>query len=972
DISGATNSTYTANFTDTHAYNCKVRGSGCSDDATDGAATSITWQYEPTFGGITSALDGGIGACTINLAWNAATSACPGPIRYSVYRDTVSPVDTIPANRIAENLSATSYSDTYNLVNGTTYYYVVHAIDLSNSAEDTNTVELSATATFTFGGITSAVSGGLDTCTIDLTWNAATSSCPGPFLYSVYRDTVTPVDTIPANRIVSGVSGTSYADDDTLVNGTTYYYVVHAVDQSSFNEDTNTVEASAAPYGPGGGTQTFLDEDFDTAGIPGTWTIVDGNSDSWTWYEDDSTDPAGCANTDPASPIGGIWATVDSDCNSVDMDEQLITPVINLSTTATVSLEFDHYFNRYGAEYADVDVRSTNTGGVWTNVAQWTADTANPLHSTIDITAQAAGASDVQIRWHYYDANYEWYWYVDNILVTGYVAVACTTGSGCTDPGQPIITGITDLNGCAQSGIQVAYTAGSGATSHDLYRDSNLVVTGYVSGATYNPGDTSSHNYIIRAIDGACYTDSTAVAGTDANNTPGAPVISSVTDLDACAATGVSIVFTAGSGATSHNLWVDGSQAVTGITSPYTYVPGNTSSHSYVVRAINGSCYANSNAVAGTDANNTPGAPVISSVTDLDACAATGVSIVFTAGSGATSHNLWVDGSQTVTGITSPYTYVPGNTSSHSYVVRAINGSCYANSNAMAGTDVNNGVTTAPVISSVTDLDACAATGVSVVFTAGSPASSHNLWVDGSQAVTGITSPYTYVPGDTSSHSYVVRAINGSCYANSNAVAGTDVDDAVITTPVITDITDPDPYTYTGLIITYTAGSPSTSHDLWMDGALLVTGFNSGDTTPAEDGNSHSYFIRAWNNTCYADSLPEMYYPPIPPIPPEITPIDWTDKTTLSWPEETTSTLGYILYRGELANLADLLDTDTDFCTRWTGSSSSDTSATGLSETATGGDCYYYLVTGVNSNGEGSAGEATAGARIVNTTGACP
>ncbi|MBN2384141.1 hypothetical protein JXQ70_14790 [bacterium] len=82
--------------------------------------------------------------------------------------------------------------------------------------------------------------------------------------------------------------------------------------------------------------------------------------------------------------------------------------------------------------------------------------------------------------------------------------------------------------------------------------------------------------------------------------------------------------------------------------------------------------------------------------------------------------------------------------------------------------------------------------------------------------------------------------------------------------------------------------------------------------------------------------------------------------------------MDYILYRGELADLADLLDTDADFCTRWTGSSSSDTSATGLSETATVGDCYYFLVTGVSSTGEGTAGEASAGTRIMNTTGACP
>jgi hypothetical protein len=59
-------------------------------------------------------------------------------------------------------------------------------------------------------------------------------------------------------------------------------------------------------------------------------------------------------------------------------------------------------------------------------VASWAAvDTLNPEHALIDISAQAAGASDVEIRWHYYDADFEWYWYVDN------VSVSYTEPSGC-------------------------------------------------------------------------------------------------------------------------------------------------------------------------------------------------------------------------------------------------------------------------------------------------------------------------------------------------------------------------------------------------------------------------------------------------------------------------------------------------------------------------------------------------------------
>jgi subtilisin-like proprotein convertase family protein len=169
---------------------------------------------------------------------------------------------------------------------------------------------------------------------------------------------------------------------------------------------------------PSSGAGTVLAEGFD-AGIPGTWTIVDGGSSPHTWYADGPVDPLGCTSPDPAIPIAGSWAAVDSDCaGAVDMDEALVTPALDLSFATGAALEFDHYFNRYETETADLDVRSSLTGGSWVNLHSWGNDTANPQHELFDISAQAAGAEDVEIRWHYHGANFEWYWFVDNIQVT--------------------------------------------------------------------------------------------------------------------------------------------------------------------------------------------------------------------------------------------------------------------------------------------------------------------------------------------------------------------------------------------------------------------------------------------------------------------------------------------------------------------------------------------------------------------------
>ncbi len=422
----------------------------------------------------------------------------------------------------------------------------------------------------------------------------------------------------------------------------------------------------------------------------------------------------------------------------------------------------------------------------------------------------------------------------------------------CVDPGMPSITGITDVSPCATSGIQITYTAGSGALSHDLYDNGSLAVTNYASGAVYSPGDNSSHSYVIRAVDGSCFTDSPPQAGTDLNGTPGAPLVTAVNDVSACAQSGIQVVFTDGSGAASHDLYSDGTSVVTGYLSGVTYVPGDTASHSYVVRAVNGTCWTDSNALSGSDADGTPSAPAISSVLDVNGCALSGVTVTYTTGSPATQHDLYVDGSLAQANITSPYVYSPGDTSSHDYVVRAVNGTCHTDSNTLSCSDVNT-APSAPSISSVTDIAPCALTGVTVTFTAGTPATQHDLYVDGGLAQANVSSPFVYNPGNTSNHSFVIKAVNGACTADSNAVNATDAN-GTPSQPSITSIVDNDPTALTGIKVYYNPGSPSTWHNLMKDGSTVKVNYVSGDTYSPGDSNNHSYQIRAINGTCYTTS----------------------------------------------------------------------------------------------------------------------
>jgi PKD repeat protein len=99
------------------------------------------------------------------------------------------------------------------------------------------------------------------------------------------------------------------------------------------------------------------------------------------------------------------------------MDTELRTPAINFSTYAVVTLEFKTFYNSYsGVEVCDVDVSANGAAGPWTNVWTKTAD-YGPATETIDISAVAAGQANVMVRFHYYNAYWDWYWLVDDVII---------------------------------------------------------------------------------------------------------------------------------------------------------------------------------------------------------------------------------------------------------------------------------------------------------------------------------------------------------------------------------------------------------------------------------------------------------------------------------------------------------------------------------------------------------------------------
>ena len=139
----------------------------------------------------------------------------------------------------------TNYDDTA-LAGGTTYYYVVSAVNAGG--ESTNSFQASATTLLAAGLTATAVSASQ----ISLAWNAITNATS----YNVKRSAVSGG---PYSTIATGVTATNYTD--TVPVGMKYYYVVSAV--CGGVETPNSPEATVTlPY-------PWMTQDIGTVGIHG-------------------------------------------------------------------------------------------------------------------------------------------------------------------------------------------------------------------------------------------------------------------------------------------------------------------------------------------------------------------------------------------------------------------------------------------------------------------------------------------------------------------------------------------------------------------------------------------------------------------------------------------------------------------------------------------------------------------------------
>ena len=183
--------------------------------------------------GLTSEVIGG----TVSLNWD---DNIEGDLYgYDIYRSKTSGEDYTRINLVRTKDS--NYTDT-NVAGNNTYYYVVTAVD-TNFNYSYASEEVSAVVppdAIPPAAPTGLAAGGDDGVVL-LNWNNnAEVDING---YNVYRSTTSGSGYVQLND--SFLSSSDYTDYD-VINGTTYYYVVTAVDTSS-NESAYSSQVSAMP-----------------------------------------------------------------------------------------------------------------------------------------------------------------------------------------------------------------------------------------------------------------------------------------------------------------------------------------------------------------------------------------------------------------------------------------------------------------------------------------------------------------------------------------------------------------------------------------------------------------------------------------------------------------------------------------------------------------------------------------------------
>jgi hypothetical protein len=202
---------------------------GESAESTEVPATPSATCIPPS---APAGIDAIAGDGQVSLSWNTVE----GAISYNIYWSTTSGVTKTTGTQIADATSPYTHT---GLTNDTTYYYVVTAVGCDESVES---IEDSATpsTTGTPPPPPTVISASPGDQQVTISWDAV----GGATSYNIYWSTTSGVTKITGTQIADATSPYTHTG---LTNGTTYYYVVTAL--NLYGEGDESTEVSATPEG---------------------------------------------------------------------------------------------------------------------------------------------------------------------------------------------------------------------------------------------------------------------------------------------------------------------------------------------------------------------------------------------------------------------------------------------------------------------------------------------------------------------------------------------------------------------------------------------------------------------------------------------------------------------------------------------------------------------------------------------------